>query len=295
MKHSKQRWLYWVLKCPKECNQTEFQTFKLMLKYFISREFALTLIGLIALGALVYLGIFFWFLPAYTRHGDSIVVPEVEELSEKEAFRVLEAADLRPVTVDSSYNSELPPGTVLSQYPRQHSFVKPDRTISLTINQKAAPQVNMPEIIDLSLYQAKARLESWKLRLGQVTRVPDVAENTILEARYEGKLIKSGTKLPEGAKIDVIVSDGKGSVSVAVPDLNGYSYSDALNLLRDLGLTLGGVYYNAGGPTDMNGQVYSQNPKPGPRDSVQIGSPIDIYVYGSEPEENEGILTEEIN
>jgi beta-lactam-binding protein with PASTA domain len=266
-----------------------------MLRYFISKEFFLTLLSMVVLGVLIYLAIFFWVLPAYTRHGKSIVVPEVFELSYEEGVKKLEEEGLRAVLSDSSYNAELPPGSILAQYPKEHSFVKPNRTVSLTINQKNPPQVTIPNIIDKSLYQAKAQLESWKLGVGNVTRRKDIATNTILEIKYLGKAIKPGKQVPQGAKIDLVVSDGQGSAKVSVPDLTGYAYEDALNTIRDLGLSLGALYYNANGPANLEGTVYNQNPKPTLRDSLRTGLPIDLYIYGSEPVENEGILTEDIN
>lgn len=250
---------------------------------------------MIALGVLIYLAIFFWILPVYTRHGKSIVVPDVIEKSFTEATKMLEDADLQAILSDSSYNPDLEPGMILAQYPKQHSFVKPNRTVSLTINQKNPPQVAIPDIVDKSLYQAKAQLESWKLAIGNITRKKDLATNTILEVRYLGKKVNSGKMVPQGSKIDLVVSDGQGSLNVGVPDLSGYAYEDALNTIRDLGLSLGALYYNANGPADMIGRVYNQNPKPTLRDSIKTGLPIDLYIYGTEPVENEGINSEDIN
>ncbi|MEM6344066.1 MAG: PASTA domain-containing protein [Bacteroidota bacterium] len=260
-----------------------------MFRYFISREFFLTLLGLIVAGVLVYLMIFFWILPAYTRHGDSIVVPSVVEMSWDEAEKELSKMNLKPMLTDSAYNPDLEPGSVLAQYPRQHSFVKPNRTISLTINQRKPPQVPVPAIIDKTLYQAKAQLESWKLAVGKVTRKKDIAENTILDILYDGRRVKAGTMVPQGAKIDLIVSDGQGSVSVRVPDLTGLNFEEALNSIRELGLTLGALSYNSNGPANKSGIVYGQNPKPTRSDSVTVGYPIDLYIYGRAPETNEGI------
>ena len=62
-----------------------------------------------------------------------------------------------------------------------------------------------------------------------------------------------------------------------------------------MGLGLGSVVYTPNGPEDMNGKVYSQNPKSGIGDSVRVGNSIDIFVYGKEPEENERIGVEEVN
>ena len=267
-----------------------------MLRYFISREFLFTLIGLFLVGVVVYLAIFFWILPAYTRHGDGLLVPDVNELSVTEAEAELREKGLRPVRADSLFMDHLPPGVVIKQYPLPFTRVKPKRTIALTINKSEPPMVEMPNLIEpsISLYQAKARLEVWKLGVGSVTRVPDIAENVVLRASYEGKEIQAGTKIPQGSKIDLIVGTMKNASRVLIPDLAGYTYEDALSILRGMGLGLGSVLYNASGPEDAIGRVYSQNPKADFGDSIRVGSAIDIYVYGTEPEANEGIIVEEV-
>ena len=265
-----------------------------MFKYFISREFLLTLVGLGLLGILIYMAIFFWILPSYTRHGDGVLVPDVHTLSLEEAEKVLDDAGLRPRVIDSIFQEQFPGKTVVKQYPTPYSRVKPNRTVSLTVNKMQPPMVAMPEIIDMSLYQAKARLESWKLGLGQVTLVPDIAENTVLKANYNGEPITAGKKIPQGSKIDVIVSQ-RGNVRVQVPDLLGYTYENALSLLSEVGLGLGSVHYNPNGPEEEMGRVYRQNPKPGYGDSIRMGLSIDIYVYGQEPENQEGIFIENVD
>ncbi|MDP5168758.1 MAG: PASTA domain-containing protein [Bacteroidia bacterium] len=258
-----------------------------MLRYFISREFFLTLAGLFVLGILLYLAIFFWILPGYARHGKGITVPDVQQLSLREAMAALEEADLRPVVLDSTYLEGVPPGTVLRQYPEAYKRVKPDRTISLTINQQAAPMVSVPEITDMILYQAKVALEGRRLSLGRVTLKPDIAKDVVLDVFYQGKLIRKGEKVPVGAKIDVNVGKGQGSIRVAVPDLTGLTYEEALNVISSSLMQLGGVSYNPGGSADQMGRVYNQRPRASFGDSILTGSPIDIFVYGSEPVENE--------
>ncbi|MEO1448371.1 MAG: PASTA domain-containing protein [Bacteroidota bacterium] len=266
-----------------------------MLRYFISREFFFTLLGLAGVGVLAYIAIFFWILPGYTRHGEGLLVPDVGEMTLSEAISTLEDEGLRPVAHDSIFDEELAGGVVLKQYPGPYSRVKPGRAIMLTINKSEPPMVAMPSVVDLTLYQAKSRLETWKLGIGRVTRVADIAKNAVLKASYEGKRISPGTKIPQGAKIDLEVGTGTGSIKVQIPDLIGYTYEDALIIIREMGLSLGSIRYNATGPEDKMDRIYSQNPRPGFDDSIAMGRPIDLYIYGEEPEANEGILIEEVD
>ncbi|MEL6694650.1 MAG: PASTA domain-containing protein [Bacteroidota bacterium] len=267
-----------------------------MLRYFISREFFLTLLGLILGGVLLYMAIFFWILPAYTRHGDGILVPDVGEIPYTEAVQLLEREGLRPAEKpDSIYVDNLPPGVVIKQYPVPYSRVKPKRTIALTINKFEPPMVQMPEVVDHTLYQAKVRLENWSLGIGRVMQRPDFAKNAVLEVRYKGNSIKPGTKIPRGSKVDLIVGSGKKEGYVEIPDLTYYTFEDAISIISSLQLGLGSVVYNPSGPADQIGKVYDQKPQYQLGDSILMGSSIDLYIYGEEPKSNEGVFKEEVN
>jgi eukaryotic-like serine/threonine-protein kinase len=263
----------------------------IMLRYFISREFLLTLIGLFVIGIGIYLLLFMLILPIYTRHGDSVLVPDISEVSLEKAISMLDEKGLRYEVEDSSYFANLPPLSVLNQQPPALSSVKPGRKVFLTVNQKMPPMVKIPDLKDLQFYQAKARLESWKLGVGQVTRVPDIAHNAVLEVNMGGKSVRAGTLVPQGTKIDLVVADAYSRARVEVPALVGLTYENAINEISMLSLVLGGVHYNPSGPLDQYGRVYSQNPKPD-GDSVRVGYPIDLYIYGTEPETGEGVDVE---
>ncbi|MEO0896564.1 MAG: PASTA domain-containing protein [Bacteroidota bacterium] len=265
-----------------------------MLRYFISREFLLTLLGLGLIGVLLYLAVFFWIMPVYTRHGSGVLVPDVSELPYAEAVKTLEKNKLRPTEdPDSVFMENLPPGVIIKQYPAPYSRVKPNRTISLTINKFQPPMVSMPEIIDQTLYQAKVRLENWGLSIGKVMRKPDIAENAVLEVKFNGRNLPPGSKIPRGSKIDVIVGAGLSSGKVTLPDLKGLSYDDAVAILTGLDLGLGSVVYTPGGPPEEQGVIYDQRPRYILGDSVNKGEAIDLYIRGQEPAANEGVLVEE--
>ncbi len=269
-----------------------------MLRYFISREFLLTVLGLIGGGVLLYLGIFFLILPMYTRHGDGIMVPNVGNMSAEEAMVILEDAGFEPEISDSIE----PPEThmdkeeywVMKQYPAPFTRVKPHRLIAITVQQLKPTPKELPNLIDLSEAEAASRLANSGLTLGQIITKPDFA-NVVLGARYQGKQVQPGDKLPPNAPVDIIIGSGRSVGRVQIPDLEGYSYEDALSVLTETGLGVGIVLYNSNGPGDMYGKVYKQNPRPGLSDSISRGESIDLYIYGEEPTSTEGIIFEEVN
>lgn len=264
-----------------------------MLRYFISREFFLTIVGLAVLGVLAYILVFFVFLPSYTRHGEALLVPDVFELSLENAQEALELDGLRYEVRDSAYYPDLAPLTVVSQYPVALSRVKPNRKVYLIVNKQNAPMVKLPDIKELSLYQAKARLESWKLGVGTVIRIPAIEENVVLGVRIDGKPIQAGTEIAQGSKIDLEVGAGFGRVSlISVPDLEGMTYDMAVNRIRGRRLNIGSIIYNPGAPEEEWGSIYNQRPRAG--DSIRIGKPVDLFISGPQPEDTEGVDIEVI-
>lgn len=258
-----------------------------MLVYFKSKEFFLTLLGLISVAILGFLFIFYVFLPNYTKHGSSVVVPDVQKLGYKEAINKLDRAGLDIEVRDSLYMPNVAPLTVIKQNPSPASTVKPGRTVYITLNKSVPPMVKMPKVVDLSVYQAKARLEGWKLQVQDIKRIPDIAKNVVLKAQYKGKEIKEGTEIPQGSGIILIIGEGLKESFVEVPDVSGLSFDEAREKLGVAGLNINAVYDNSSG----NNRIYDQYPKP-KGDSVKQGWPIDVFIHGKEPEGLEAPLIE---
>lgn len=260
-----------------------------MFKYFISREFLFTILGLVGLGVLAYLLIFLVILPMYTRHGDGVLVPNIQRMSYEEASKSLKKANLRFEVKDSSYQRDFDPLTVLDQYPAPLSRVKPGRKVFLTLNRRSVPLVKMPipdpyKKESISLYQAKSLLESWNLNVGVVTSAASpFYRNHVVEVRYNGQVISEGTPVPQGAKIDLVVSKGK-TTNAPLPDLIGLSLEEALEVVRSYDLAIGSTTYRNGDDPFKDGQIIMQSPDPSRRDSISTGESINIIIQG-QPEE----------
>ena len=254
-------------------------------KYFVSREFLLTLGGIVGLGVILYLLVFLLILPGYTRHGDSVLVPDVNKMSVEEAEKSLEKVGLRYEKKDSTFRADYPFLSIVDQYPGPYSRVKPGRKIFLTINKSTPPLIKVPDLDGMKRYRARQTLENWKLTVGEVIVKPDFSNaGTVLEMHFEGKKIKPGVKVPQGSRIDLVVSQGKLQRRVETPNLIGLTYEDALNELRKLDLVIGSVSFREGEFPEDDGRVIIQNPRASYGDSIQVGSDISLIIQGKEIE-----------
>jgi serine/threonine-protein kinase len=135
--------------------------------------------------------------------------------------------------------------------------------------------VQVPEVVGLSLEEAKERITEAGLTVGVET---PVYEPTVLEGYVVSQSPQSGTYLEEGLAVDLMVSRGDvGSPVVVVPDLRGQLLEDAKIRVRRLGLTIGNVWGQSD-PSLTPWEVMAQNPAPGMQ--VPQDTPVD-FVYNS--------------
>lgn len=223
-------------------------------------------------------------LDFYTRHGEALSVPDLSGLSVEEATKVLEETQLLAMVTDSLYLDEVPKGSIVDQYPKPENKVKVNRTILLTINAYGDEKIKMPDLKGLSLRIATGTAESFGLRIGELTFVPDIATNSVIEQKHNNKVIKKGTLINKGAVIDLEVGQGLSDEQTIVPNLGAFTYEEAKEQLSLLSLNLGGVVYDTltvkTEEDSLNAQVFKQKPsfdndKP---IEVKLGSPIDIWL-----------------
>lgn len=263
-----------------------------MWAYLKSKEFWLTIAGLIVLFFVFFFGFFEVFLPMYTQNGKQVVVPKVKDFELETSIAKIDSAGLNYVIVDSLYVPNLSPNAVIAQDPSSMSRVKPGRKIYLTVNKRKPPMVRMPDILNVSNYQAKLRLESWNLTINKITFIPHEYRNLVLKAKYKGNYINPGDSLPVGSRIDLIVGKGKGTQRVEIPDLVGLSYQEAISIMHGLGLNIGAAGFDDASDEE-DGTVITQSPRYLRGDSVNLGQEINLIISGPEPDVSiEGILLE---
>jgi eukaryotic-like serine/threonine-protein kinase len=225
--------------------------------------------------------LFFVFLFIFTRHGQSYPVPSFTGLKQAEVVKLAHKYRLRIEVTDSVYILSRKPGTVVEQNPDAGTKVKQNRRILLTINAKTPKKVEMPNVVGVTLRQAKANLDLQGLIVGNLIFVPDIAVNNVLEQRYKGKNIDPGKLIPKGSRVDLILGRGMQNEKTGLPLLIGLNQSDSRGRLIDASLNLGQVKYDEtikDYKDSLNAMVYSQYPAYSESNSISFGARVDIWL-----------------
>lgn len=231
------------------------------------------ILGIIVLLSFVFLKIF---LPSYTNHGETVSVPDLSGFQFDEVEEFLKTRNLKyEINIDSGFNAELKPLTVMKQTPKAGNKVKPGRKIYLTLNSKNAPLLKMPNLVNSLLKNAQEILANAGLVRGDIKYVPDIGRNVVLEQKYRGRNIPEGFEIPKGSQIDLVVGDGLGNQTLDVPNLIGMDEIDAEFLIIGSGLRLGKINYVTT-DTVPKGTIVLHLPPAGAE--VKTGEPIDLWI-----------------
>jgi len=249
-----------------------------LFNFLKSKVFAVQLLFATVLLTLIFVCTYQW-LNAYTRHGETVTVPDLKgmKLTQLESF--LQGKNLSYKIADSSvFILDKPAGIVVEQDPIPGSHVKENRTIYISITRTVAPQVKLPNLIDVSQRQAEAILGSYGLKVGSYIYQPDLAKDAVLAMSMNGKTLKPGDEIPKGSTIDFVLGDGIGNTEVSIPNLNGLTYEEASFVLKGSGLIIGQVQYDATIIDSANATVYNQVPAPGDTTHLKQGESIDLFL-----------------
>lgn len=231
-----------------------------MFKFITQRSFLVNLLIAVAL-LLLIIFIFFVSLDSITRHNETIRVPSVAGKSLAEATSFLEKEGFKVSVQDSVYIDSLAPLAVVKQSPESDELVKINRTVYLTINRSTPPLIEMPDLRGYSFRSAQMYLQSLGLKLGDTSYTPDIARNAVKDQKYNGNTIEPGTKIPVGTAIDFVLGNGLGNTELTVPDLVGFTVSQAKDYLSGDKISLGVVIANGAIQDTANAYIVKQNPE----------------------------------
>ncbi len=245
-----------------------------IIQFFTSKRVWINLIAMVILTGLLVFGAM-KYLDIYTRHGKNIEVPDFKglKLSEIEQYTAEKYFDFE--VMDSVYDSGEEKGSIVAQDPLPNSVVKKGRKIYLTIVAFHPEKVEMPDLHDLTLRQAKVILRDYGLQIASLEYVPNLARNAVLRQEYLGQEIRPGERIEKGSAVKLVLGRGTGSEKIEIPFLIGMKRNKAINTIHENSLNLGREkFYN---PADTLGaRVYMMDPRPYKNRKLKLGDSVNL-------------------
>lgn len=221
------------------------------------------------------------FLKVVTKHNRELVVPDFTNMPLSEAEHLAKEAHLRLEVTDSVYIKRMARGHISRQNPEAGSYVKKGRRVLLTINSVNPQMVQMPDLVGLSLRQAKTDIISSGLTVGKLIYQYDIATNNVLEQRVANDTIAPGVEIETDTPINLVLGMNRGDTVTYVPNVLGYKLVLAKDLLQDNSLNIKKISFDETvmDYTDsLNAMVYRQVPAYSDSIQYRLGSGVEIYL-----------------
>ena len=250
-----------------------------LIEYLKSRIFLKNIVLILSFFTILLIGLMI-FLRIYTHHGQAIAVPDFSDYSVQDAQKILKSRHLDYELFDSIYIPSREPGVIVDQHPKPGALIKKGRKVFFTINAHTPEKIFMPDLVGITIREARARIESAGLRLGYLSYRFDLAKNVVLEQKFKGHDITAGDTIYKGSEIDLVLGKGLSDERGIVPDLHNLTVDQAKARAAD-------AYFSIGVPipdesiTDPDietGFVYRQHPVHSPNVRVPLGTPITIWI-----------------
>ncbi|MFA9276664.1 MAG: Stk1 family PASTA domain-containing Ser/Thr kinase [Rhodoluna sp.] len=195
------------------------------------RKRVITAVAVIALvfGAIAGMGLWVATLqPTNIFPTSTVTVPTLKNVDQKDALKQLQDLDLITSTVVEN-SALIKKGKVIRTEPEKGAVIDPGTPITVYVS-GGKTMVEVPQVSDMTAADAKIQLEAVGLVVGTTTEShsPSYAAGLVI-----GTTPTLGTKLIQGSKVNLLISDGK----IDIPDLKGKTVTDANNLLSTLSIT----------------------------------------------------------
>ena len=155
-------------------------------------------------------------LELYTRHGQSVEMPDIVHKSFEQAESMLDSLDLNIEVSDTDFVKSLPPDCILEQSIAAGDIIKPDRVVYVKINAAHSPSKPIPDIVDnSSLRDAQNKLTSLGFKLGDPEYVPG-ERDWVYGLKCRGRSLFEGDMVSTEDVLTIQVGDGRRNLSEEV-------------------------------------------------------------------------------
>jgi beta-lactam-binding protein with PASTA domain len=186
-----------------------------------------------------------------------IPVPDLSKLSADEASKTLADAQLTPLQIDE-YSDTVAKGSIGAQVPEPGAKVDVGATVAYVVSKGAAPtKVKVPDVTGKKQSDADAAISKAGLKPAAQKAYSDTVAKDVIILQSPA----AGASVSPGSVVSYVVSLGKSSQSVTVPNVVGKKEADALSALQSAGL--GSQIYRQADPKVAEGVVINQSPPSG--------------------------------
>lgn len=229
-----------------------------------------------------------WSLKLYTKHGESVQIPDYVGMDVRDAQRKAEKQDFKIVVIDSFFDSNKRANVIYQQTPDPLQRAKKGRTIYVSKYRTMADSVMLPTFIgasyDFDQYRAKLRRQDINAVIKERVFARD-EPNSIRYFLYNGRkidndMLRRGVKVPKGSTLEFVVTE-RITDDVALPDLVCKTYDAAAFMLSSANLVVKETIGAEG--NEQNAYVYRQEPPFQPGQMVAKGSAVTLYLSEYRP------------
>lgn len=198
------------------------------------------LLGIAATFALAGVLIMDWIvMPLYTRHNEEYEMPNITKMRFEEAMQPLEDGDFVLIKEEERYSEQLPPGYIIEQSPPPHTKVKSGRRVYVVVS-RGERRVIVPSLLERSQRDAELILSGQRLALGRV----DFQYSGIHpEGVVIGQSVPPNAEVSVNTRVNLVVSMGAEPSVFLVPAIEGRTFNDALQRIKQAGLQVGQITY----------------------------------------------------
>ena len=166
--------------------------------------------------------------------GERVTVPDLSKRTEDEAKAALKKLRLG-VNVQTGTSDDVPEGQVYDQSPAAGTKVDVHTQVTINIS-SGKEKFSLDDVTGMQYQQAQAQLEND----GLVVSLEFDYSDSVGSDKVISTSPKAGSQVAKGDTITITASKGKETKTTTVPNLLGQNIDDAIQMIKDAGLTYNG-------------------------------------------------------
>lgn len=166
--------------------------------------------------------------------GERVKVPNLSKMTEDQAKAALKELRLG-VNVQTGTSDDVPEGQVYDQSPAAGTKVDVHTQVTINIS-SGKEKFSLDDVTGMQYQQAQAQLEND----GLVVSLEFDYSDSVGSDKVISTSPKAGSQVAKGDTITITASKGKETKTTIVPNLLGQNIDDAIQMIKDAGLTYNG-------------------------------------------------------